>query len=64
MIDMCKQMGLDANFADAKKAVTTAELDAELDAELAKMEYTQVCSSEKKRIMAVSWRAQSPTLLP
>jgi hypothetical protein len=44
-IHVCKQMGLDTNFANAEKAVTTAELDAKL----AKMEYAQVCSSKKKK---------------
>ena len=44
-IHMCKQMGLDANFTDAKKAVTTAKLDAKL----ATTEYAQVCSSKKKK---------------
>ena len=46
-IHMCKQMGLDMNFAHAEKAVTTAELDVEL----AKTEYAQICSSEKKKNM-------------
>ena len=38
-------MGLDANFANTKKAVKTTELDAEVT----KTEYAQVCSSEKKK---------------
>jgi hypothetical protein len=29
-IHVCKQMALDANIADTKKAVTTAEVDAKL----------------------------------
>ena len=37
-------MGLDADFANAEKAVTTAKQDTEL----AKTECPQVCSSEKK----------------
>jgi len=40
-----KQMGLDVNFANAKKAVTTGKLDTEL----AKMEYVEVRISEKKK---------------
>lgn len=40
-----KQMGLDVNFANAKKAVTTGKLDTEL----AKMELIQVCCSEKRK---------------
>ena len=38
-------MGLDTNFDDTEKTVTTVELEAEL----AKTEYVQVCSSEKKK---------------
>jgi hypothetical protein len=45
IIHACKQMGLDVNFADAEKAVTTAELDTEL----AKIEYAHVRSSKKKK---------------
>jgi hypothetical protein len=41
---VCNQMGLDTNFAKAEKAV----INAELEAELAKTEYVQVHSSEKK----------------
>ena len=41
----CKQMGLDTNIGNAKKAGAIVELDAELT----KTEYAQVCSSEKKR---------------
>jgi hypothetical protein len=44
-IHVCKQLGLDANFADTEKAVTTVELDAKL----AKTECAQVRSSEKKK---------------
>jgi hypothetical protein len=44
-IHMCKQLGLDTNFDNAEKAVITVELEAEL----AKMEYAQVHSSEKKK---------------
>jgi hypothetical protein len=44
-IHVCKQLGLDANFANAEKAVTNAKLDADL----AKTEYAQVHSSEKKK---------------
>jgi hypothetical protein len=36
-IYICKQLGPDVNFANAKKAVVTAELDAEL----AKMQHVQ-----------------------
>jgi len=43
-IHTCKQMGLDTDFAEAEKAV----INAELEAELAKIEYVQVRSSEKK----------------
>ena len=45
MFNKCKQMVLDTNFADAEKAVTTAELDADLS----KMECAQVCSSEIRK---------------
>jgi hypothetical protein len=44
-IHVCKQMGLDTNFADAKKAVMTAKLDAEI----AKMECVQVHNSEQTK---------------
>ena len=44
-IHLCKQLGLDANFANTKKAVTTAELEAYL----AKTEYANVCNSKKKK---------------
>jgi hypothetical protein len=44
-IHVCKQMGLDTNFADAKKAVMTAKLDAEI----AKMECVQVHNSEQRK---------------
>jgi hypothetical protein len=52
---VCKQMGLDTNFADAEKAV----INAELEAKLAKTEYVQVRSFEKKRIRAISLKAIS-----
>ena len=45
VIHMYKQMGLDTNFANAEKAATNAKLDAKL----AKMEYAQVFSSEKRK---------------
>ena len=54
-IHVCKQMGLDTNFANAEKA----KINAELDANLAKTEYVQVHSSEKKRIRAISRKAIS-----
>ena len=38
-------MGLDTNCTNAKKDVATVELDTEL----AKMKYVQVCNSEKKK---------------
>ena len=44
-IHVCKQLGLDTNFDDAEKAVITVELEAKL----AKTEYAQVRSSEKKK---------------
>ena len=56
VIHACKQMGLDANFTNTEKAV----LNAKLKAKLAKMEYPQVCSSKKKRIRAIRWKAISP----
>ena len=40
----CKQMELDANFARAQDAVTTAELNLEMTRE----SYVMVCNSEKK----------------
>ena len=58
-IHTCKQMGLDANFAKAKQTV----INAELKAELAKTEYVKICSSEKKRIKAISLKA-SPKASP
>jgi hypothetical protein len=42
---MCKQMGLEMNFANAEMAVTSAEVDAKL----VKTKYAQVCSSKKKK---------------
>jgi len=39
------EMGLGVNSSNTKKAVNTAKLEAEL----AKMEYVQVSSSEKKK---------------
>ena len=42
---MCKQMGLDTNFAGTDKAVTTSKLDTNL----VKTEYAQVCSYERKK---------------
>ena len=44
-IHVCKQMGLDINFANAEKAVTAAKLDAHLS----KTEYAQVHSSQKRK---------------
>jgi hypothetical protein len=43
-IHMCKQMGLDANFAEAEQAV----IHAELEAELVKTEDVKICNSKKK----------------
>ncbi len=40
---VCKQMGLDANFADAEKVLETTNLDMDV----AKMEYTQLHSFKK-----------------
>lgn len=45
VIHACKQMGLDVNFADAKKAFKTKNLDMDF----AKMEYTQLCCPKKKK---------------
>jgi len=42
-IHACKQMGLDANFAEAEQTVTHTELEAEL----AKTEYVKLRNSEK-----------------
>jgi hypothetical protein len=58
-------MGLDTNFAKAENTVFMAELEAEL----AKMEYVQVRSSETKRIRTrslktISRRALTLTLKP
>eukprot|EP00804_Cyclotella_cryptica_P008270 CCRYP_020402-RA/>CCRYP_020402-RA protein AED:0.46 eAED:0.51 QI:0/-1/0/1/-1/1/1/0/141 len=44
-IHTCKQMGLDTDFAAAKKAVETAKIEAEL----AKQEYVTVRNAEKRR---------------
>ena len=44
-IHMCKQMGLDTNFAEAEQTV----IKAELEVESAKMEYVKVCNSKKKK---------------
>ena len=44
-IHACKQMGLDANFAEAEQTV----INAELEAELAKTEYVKLRSSERKK---------------
>eukprot|EP00804_Cyclotella_cryptica_P003036 CCRYP_006032-RA/>CCRYP_006032-RA protein AED:0.40 eAED:0.83 QI:0/0/0/1/1/1/3/0/432 len=44
-IHACKQMGLDADFAAAEKAVETAKIEAEL----AKQEYVTVRNAEKRR---------------
>jgi hypothetical protein len=44
-IHACKQMGLDAKFAEAEQAV----IHAELEAELAKSEYVKLRSSERKK---------------
>ena len=53
VIHMCKQMGLDAKFAETEQTV----IHAELEAELAKEEYVKLRSSEKKRTRAISPRA-------
>ena len=45
VIHVCKQLELDTNFDNAEKAVTTVKLEAKL----AKKEYAQVRSSEKKK---------------
>jgi hypothetical protein len=44
-IHACKQMGLDASFAEAEQTV----INTELEAELAKTEYVKVRNSEKKK---------------
>ena len=44
-IHLCKQMGLDANFAEAKQTVVHSELEAEL----AEEEYVKLCNSDKKK---------------
>eukprot|EP00804_Cyclotella_cryptica_P004891 CCRYP_004940-RA/>CCRYP_004940-RA protein AED:0.36 eAED:0.84 QI:0/0/0/1/1/1/2/0/428 len=44
-IHVCKQMGLDTDFAAAEKAVETAKIEAEL----AKQEYLTVHNAEKKK---------------
>ena len=44
-IHACKQMGLDAKFAETEQTV----IHAELETELAKEEYVKLRSSEKKR---------------
>ena len=44
-IHACKQMGLDTDFAAAKRAVDTAKIEAEL----AKQEYVTVRNAEKKK---------------
>ena len=51
-IHACKQMGLDAKFAETEQTV----IQAELEAELAKEEYVKLCSSDKKRTGAISPR--------
>jgi hypothetical protein len=43
-IHVCKQMGLDTNFANGEKAAIYSKLHADL----AKTEYVQVSSSKKK----------------
>jgi hypothetical protein len=59
-IHVCKHLGLDTNFGNAEKTVTTVQLESKL----AKMEYAQVRSSEKKKTRAISRRAPSPTRKP
>ena len=41
-IHVCQQMGLDAEFAEAKKGIETCQLDVEI----MKGEYVQACNSE------------------
>jgi hypothetical protein len=52
-IHVCKQMGLDAKFAETEQTV----IHAELESKLAKEEYVKLCNSEKKRTRAISPRA-------
>ena len=59
-IHVCKQLGLDANFANTEKADTTVKLDAKL----VKTEYVQVHSSEKTKTRTISQRAPSPIQKP
>eukprot|EP00804_Cyclotella_cryptica_P007669 CCRYP_015243-RA/>CCRYP_015243-RA protein AED:0.40 eAED:1.00 QI:0/0/0/1/1/1/3/0/351 len=64
-IHACKQMGLDTDFAAAKKAVETAKIEAEL----AKQEYVTVRNAEKKKkgnkqdVPGMTAKAASPALV-
>ena len=57
VIHMCMQMGFDTTFAETKKAVETALLDAELT----KGEFVQVCYSKKKNSKDNRWEGPKAT---
>lgn len=55
-IDVCKQMGIYADFAKSKKAVEAVKLDDEI----AKMEYVQLCNSIKKMFKDTKGEGTNP----